>query len=72
VWSVGVTLAAYAVGQSIHNLDHYLIPIAVAVAVISLIPVVVELRRARLEERRKAARPGLTPEEITPEKITQQ
>jgi membrane-associated protein len=47
VWSVGVTLAAYAVGQSIHNLDHYLIPIAVAVAVISLIPVVVELRRAR-------------------------
>lgn len=72
VWSVGVTLAAYAVGQSIHNLDHYLIPIAVAVAVISLIPVVVELRRARLEERHKAARPGLTPEEITPEKITQQ
>lgn len=61
VWSVGVTLAAYGVGQSIHNLDHYLIPIAVAVAVISLIPVVVELRRARTEERQKAE----------PEKVTQ-
>ena len=53
VWSVGVTLAAYGVGQSIHNLDHYLIPIAVAVALISLIPVAVELRRARTEEREK-------------------
>jgi membrane-associated protein len=47
VWSVGVTLAAYGVGQSIHNLDHYLIPIAVAVAVISLIPVAIELRRGK-------------------------
>ncbi len=53
VWSVGVTLAAYAVGQSIHNLDHYLIPIAVAVAVISLIPVAVELRRGRTQGREK-------------------
>ena len=61
VWTVGVTLAAYAVGHSIHNLDHYLIPIAVAVAVISLIPVAVELRRAKAEglqnpEPEKAAR----------------
>jgi membrane-associated protein len=54
VWSVGVTLAAYAVGQSIHNLDHYLIPIAVAVAVISLIPVAVELRRAKTVNEHKA------------------
>lgn len=46
VWTVGVTLAAYGVGQSIHNLDHYLIPIAVAVAVISIIPVAIELRRS--------------------------
>lgn len=47
IWAVGLTLVAYVVGQSIHNLDHYLIPIAVAVAVISLIPVVIEVRRAR-------------------------
>ena len=53
IWSVGVTLAAYAVGQSIHNLDHYLIPIAVAVAVISLVPVVIELRRSRRRRDRE-------------------
>jgi membrane-associated protein len=47
VWSVGVTLAAYEVGHAIHNLDHYLIPIAVVVALLSMAPVVVELRRAR-------------------------
>ncbi|MGI8493186.1 MAG: DedA family protein, partial [Acidimicrobiales bacterium] len=33
VWSVGVTLVAFFVGQRIHNLDHYLIPIVVVVAV---------------------------------------
>jgi membrane-associated protein len=57
VWTVGVTLAAYGVGQSIHNLDHYLIPIAVAVAVVSLIPVAIELRRSRARSA-----PGGTPD----------
>jgi len=51
VWTVGLTLAAYWVGHSLHNLDHYLIPIAVAVALISLVPVVWELMRIRRQER---------------------
>jgi membrane-associated protein len=46
VWSVGVPLAAFGVGQSIHNLDNYLIPIVVVIAVLSLIPVARELWRA--------------------------
>lgn len=53
VWSVGVTLLAYAVGQRIHNLDTYLIPIVVVVALLSAVPVFLELRRGR---RRRAAR----------------
>lgn len=60
VWTVGVTLAAYAVGQSIHNLDHYLIPIAVAVAAVSLIPVVIELRRSRSRSRSDDTEPEHT------------
>lgn len=60
VWTVGVTLAAYAVGESIHNLDHYLIPIAVAVAAVSLIPVVLELRRSRSRPRSDDTEPEHT------------
>ncbi len=47
VWSVGVTLLAYVVGGTIHNLDHYLIPIVIVIALLSAIPVIVELRRGR-------------------------
>jgi len=57
VWSVGVTLAAYGVGHSIHNLDHYLIPIVLVIVVLSLIPLVVELRRARTQSRSSRAEP---------------
>ncbi len=55
VWSVGVTLAAYAVGQSLHNLDHYLIPIVLVIVVLSLVPVGVEVLRARRRTRSPAA-----------------
>jgi len=45
VWSVGVTLAGYALGSHIPSIDRYLLPIIAVVVVLSLIPVVVELRR---------------------------
>lgn len=51
VWSVGVTLAGYALGSRIPSIDRYLLPIIAAVVVASLIPVAVELGRAR---RRRA------------------
>lgn len=47
LWSVGVVLAGYALGSHIHNIDHYLLPIIAAIIVASLIPIVVELVRAR-------------------------
>ncbi len=47
VWSLGVTLAGHALGSSIPNIDHYLLPIIALVVVVSLIPVALEIRRAR-------------------------
>jgi membrane-associated protein len=47
VWSVGVTLAGYWLGSSIHNVDHYLLPIIAVVVLISLLPIALEAVRNR-------------------------
>ena len=49
LWGAGVTLAGYALGKSIHNVDHYLLPIIAVVVLLSLIPIVLEVRRSRRE-----------------------
>ena len=49
LWGVGVTLAGYELGSSVKNLDRYLVPIILVVIVVSLIPIALELRRARRE-----------------------
>jgi len=48
LWSGGVTLAGYALGQRIPNVDRYLLPIVAGLVVASLIPVAVELLRRGL------------------------
>jgi membrane-associated protein len=45
VWSVGLTLAGYALGSHIPNIDHYLLPIVAVIVVVPLIPVALEMRR---------------------------
>lgn len=47
VWSIEVTLAGYWLGSSIHDIDHYLLPIIAIIVVISLIPIAVEVLRSR-------------------------
>ena len=47
VWSVGVTLAGYWLGSSIHNIDHYLLPIIAVVVLVSLLPIAIEAARNR-------------------------
>jgi membrane-associated protein len=47
VWSIGVTLAGYALGSSIPGIDQYLLPVIALIVVVSLIPVALELWRAR-------------------------
>jgi membrane-associated protein len=47
VWSIGITVAGYALGSRIPNIDKYLLPIIAVIVVLSLIPVALELRRSR-------------------------
>jgi membrane-associated protein len=47
-WSVGVTMAGFWLGSSITGIDAYLLPIIAVVVVLSLIPVVLEIRKMRV------------------------
>lgn len=53
-WSIGVTLAGYGIGSHVRNIDRYLLPIIAVIVVISLVPVLVELRRGAAQPRRRA------------------
>ncbi|MFI6157167.1 DedA family protein [Kitasatospora sp. NPDC051170] len=53
VWTFGLVLAGYALGSSVPNVDHYLLPIVALVVVVSLLPLALELLRSR---RRAGAR----------------
>ena len=45
LWALGVSLAGYFLGQTIPNVDKYLLPIIGAIIIISLIPPFLEYRR---------------------------
>jgi membrane-associated protein len=47
LWSAGVVLAGYWLGSHIHNVDKYLLPIIAVIIAVSLIPLAVEVMRAR-------------------------
>lgn len=49
-WSLGVTLAGYALGSRIPSVDKYLLPIVAVVVAVSLIPVGLEILKARRQE----------------------
>jgi membrane-associated protein len=51
VWSLGLTLAGYALGSRIPNVDRYLLPIVGVIILVSLIPVALELLRSRARSR---------------------
>ena len=46
-WTVGVILAGYWLGSKIPGIDTYLLPIIVVIVLVSLIPVALEIRKAR-------------------------
>jgi membrane-associated protein len=47
VWTIGVTLAGYALGNTIPSIDTYLLPIIALIVVVSLIPIALEIMRSR-------------------------
>jgi membrane-associated protein len=64
LWAVGVTSAGYFLGNSIPNIDTYLIPIVLVIIIISVLPPGIHFLRDFLSERRKrkqAACPEVEP-----------
>jgi membrane-associated protein len=47
IWTVGVTMAGYALGSRISGIDRYLLPVVGVIVVASLIPVLIEVLRRR-------------------------
>jgi membrane-associated protein len=55
IWSVSITVAGYYLGKTVHNVDRYVLPVIGGVVVVSLIPVIFELNKARRKKRAKEA-----------------
>ena len=57
IWSVGLTMLGYALGSTISNVDAYLLPIIGLIVLISLLPITIELIRAKARSGR-GGQPG--------------
>ncbi|MEU5667820.1 DedA family protein [Streptomyces longwoodensis] len=55
VWSIGLTLAGYALGSSIPDVDRYLLPLVALIVALSLVPPAAELYRGRRHTEEKEA-----------------
>ncbi|MEP6562536.1 MAG: DedA family protein [Nakamurella sp.] len=64
LWTTGIILAGYWLGNRIPGIDTYLLPIIAVIIALSLIPVALEFRRMRRTAR--AAAPSGDPVESTP------
>jgi len=64
VWTTGIILAGYWLGNRIPGIDTYLLPIIAVIIAVSLIPVALEVRRMRRTAR--ATPPSGTPVEFPP------
>jgi membrane-associated protein len=51
LWATGVTIAGYTLGESIPNIDRWLLPIILLISAVSFIPVILELLKMRRESQ---------------------
>jgi membrane-associated protein len=51
VWAVGITTLGYVLGESIPDIDRYLLPVIALIVIVSVLPVALELYRARRRQR---------------------
>ncbi len=51
LWGVGVTLLGYVLGDTIPDIDKYLLPVILVIVALSLLPVALELRKAKRSPR---------------------
>ena len=61
-WAVGITSLGYLLGEAV-DIDKYLLPVVFVIIVLSVIPVLLEVRKARREEAERAAVPEAGPVE---------
>ncbi len=57
LWAVGVTTLGYVLGETIPSIDKYLLPAIAVIIGISLVPVLLEVRKARRESAAAMATP---------------
>jgi membrane-associated protein len=51
LWAVGVTTAGYVLGDTIHGIDKYLLPIIAVIVLLSVLPPAIEMLRQRRKAR---------------------
>jgi membrane-associated protein len=51
LWAVGVTTLGYLLGETIPDIDKYLLPVIAVIVLLSVLPVAVEIMKARRETR---------------------
>jgi membrane-associated protein len=47
IWTIGLILLGYGLGHAVHNIDRYLLPGVALIILVSVVPIVREVRRAR-------------------------
>ncbi|MDT0455510.1 DedA family protein [Streptomyces sp. DSM 41527] len=62
LWTLGLTLAGYALGTSVPNVDRYLLPLVALVVLVSVAPLAVELLRSRRRPQTAPGRPTSPPD----------
>ena len=67
LWAVGVTSLGYALGESVHDIDRYLLPIILLIGAVSFFPVIREvLKMRKAEQAERAAGPVAEPVAVEP------
>ena len=51
LWGCGVTLAGYVLGESIPDIDKWLLPIIAVIVMVSFVPVILEVLEMRRESK---------------------
>ncbi|WP_052865377.1 DedA family protein [Streptomyces niger] len=55
IWTFGLTLAGYALGSSVPDVDRYLLPVIAVIVAVSLLPLAAEVYRSRRSRSRQRA-----------------
>jgi membrane-associated protein len=58
LWAVGVTSLGYILGESVPEIDKYLLPVIALIVLLSVLPVAIEIRRNRRATSRRGGEGG--------------